>query len=221
MAANGIHSKNQSTAMTSHHPNRILWALGAECLLLLSVLLFLDHFPAWALKTLVIMAVLLPATCYVTLATRPATYFAWLEVFKELRGGFLDAARWLATCFSPQAITRLVRYVAELETCPQNADAWFAASLFPFKLYVLAAVPFLRLSWMIASLFVYQPNWQGYHTAAELIASGYLICCTVLLFGSLLQALFSPRGRSTQTVLTFLLGAMMLWTLFPWRFAGR
>jgi len=207
--------------MTSHHPNRILWALGAECLLLLSVLLFLDRFPAWALKALVILAAALPVIWYVSITMRRSVYFAWRDVFKELGRGFLDAARWLAKCFRPQTITRLVRSVAALETCPKNADAWFAASLFPFKLYVLTAVPFLRLSWAIALKFVSYPNWQGYYAAAELIAIGYLICCTVLLFGSLVQALFCPRGRSTQTVLTFLLGGLMLWTLFPWRFAGR
>jgi hypothetical protein len=107
-----------------------------------------------------------------------------------------------------------------MKACPTTFDDWFALLLFPFKVYVIIAIPFLWTCHAVYSFFSSAPTRMVRSEALPLISTGYAMCLLALLTGALFQSLFSKRGRSTQTVLFFLLGVVMLWML-PWGLAGR
>jgi hypothetical protein len=100
-----------------------------------------------------------------------------------------------------------------MKLCPATGDDRFALFLFPFKLYVVLGLPFLWVC-MVWEYFT-DPGFARfeYAGAAQLLSIGYLQSLFVLLVGALLQALFSQRGRSGNTVLVFLIGIWMFWVL--------
>lgn len=201
--------------MTCSYTKRVLWAFTAECLLLALVFLWLDTFPGWALKTAAAVAVILPVIIYLTIAIKTDVYRSWQGVFVEIRRGLLGAARLLQQSCNTQNVIRLYQSLVKMDLYPRTADAWFALLLLPFKVYVFAALPILHIGYSVAKLLASAPNRRGYQDAAFVIAGGYWWCCLILLLGALLQALFFRRGRATQTVLVFLIGALVLWGILP------
>lgn len=206
--------------MKSNYTKRILWAFVMECLLLVAILLLLDRFPAWVLRTMALVAISLPIICALTIAAKPKVYRTWLMVLRELRLGVVAGFCWLWSCISIKNTQNLARHVRAMNICPTTADDWLALVFFPFKAYVLMAFPFLWVCHAIGTLyFSLAPRLNNFAAAAP-ISAGYALCLPVLLIGALLQALISKQGRSTQTVIVFLLGLLIFWTM-PRALAGR
>lgn len=197
--------------MTHFYTRRILWAFVAECLVLAVILLSLDRFPAWALKTAAAIAIALPLICYLPIAAKPAVYQSWWGVFTEFRLGLLDAARSLRHCFSMQMVTSLYRGILDMELAPKTVDAWFALILFPFKVYVMTALPLLHIWYSWEKFFALEPGRRTFREAAIAFSGHYALCLPILLIGALSQALFFRRGRATETLLVFLVGILMLY----------
>lgn len=206
--------------MTSTFTKRLLLAFGLEGLLLVAILLSLDRFPPWTLKTTAIIAVSLPVICYLAIATKPEVYRAWMRVLREVCLGIMRLSQWLWSCFSIRNAVDLLHRVRGMKACPTSVDDWFAFLFFPFKAYVLLAFPFLWICHALGPLNSASFPRLSSFAASTPIFSGYALCLPVLLIGALLQALFSKRGRSTQTVLVFLLGLLIFWAI-PRELAGR
>lgn len=206
--------------MTYHYTRRMVRVFIGQMIIIASLIAFDEYFPAWVLKTMVAAAVLLPIVAYLTIVVQPPVYHAWQSALRELyhAGAACIAALW--SCFSVKTVLRACRFVATLRTFPSTTDEWVALSLFPFKLYVLMALPFL---WLSCSLTRWvEPrfaNWRFTEVTLN-ISEGYVLCLGILLFGALGQALGSHRGRSTQTVLVFALGVVFFWMLRPWGLVG-
>ena len=205
--------------MTFPHTKRVLWAFGVECLILVAILLSLDWFPAWVLKASAILAICLPIICYLSIATEPTVYRSWLQVGAELRRSLAEGIRSLRRCFSIDTVRRIVRWIGTMKVHPTTFDDWFATLVLPFKVYVIAAIPFLWACHALYSFFSSAPTPMSRSEALPLILTGYALCLLALLIGALFQSLFSERGRATRTILMFLVGIVMLWML-PW-IAGR
>jgi hypothetical protein len=207
--------------MTYHHRRRVLWAFGAECLFIGLVVLLMGRLPNWILMVALIIATGLPIICALAIIAKPEVYHGWQAVIGEVRLGLRDGARWLWGCCSMQNAIRAARSITKMRVCPSTADDWFAVVLLPFKVYALTALPLLRICYWLSKLLLSIPTRSGYYEAVRMVSAGYSLCLPVLLLGALLQAMFSSRGRSTQTVLVFLFGAVMYWALWPWGRAGR
>ncbi len=206
--------------MTYPHTRRLVWAFGAECSIVSAMLIFADHLPAWVFKTGSIVALAIPIVGYATVICEPSVYRAWKQVISELRRGAVAGVRCVGGCFSIKSIVFLTHRITHLKVCPGTVDDWFALVLFPFKVYVLIAVPFL---WAWRALHAFFASDLVRISRADVlwpISAGFAACLAILLAGALLQALFSERGRSTQTLLVFLVGLCFFWSLWPWGAIG-
>jgi len=201
--------------MTLHHTRRVLWAFGLECVIFITILLSLDRFPSWLLTVCAIVAIALPIICYLTIVAEPAVYRSWMELGQELCRSTVTGIGLLWEFLSIETIRKVIRLVREMKTYPSTFDDWFALLLFPFKVYVIVAIPFMWSCHAIYSVFSVAPSRMGRSEALPVILTGHAWCLLALLSAALFQSLFSKRGRSTQTVLIFLLGLVMLWML-PW-----
>jgi hypothetical protein len=83
------------------------------------------------------------------------------------------------------------------------------------------ATPFLLLARWTYRLLLPQFAYLRFPDATRAISQGYIFCLGILLIGALVQAICSRRGRSTQTMLVFLLGVVFFYALRPWGTVGR
>jgi hypothetical protein len=191
-----------------------------QMILIASLLAFDEYFSPWVLKVTVATAFLLPIAAYITIVAQPSVYHAWYAALREVYVFGLSCITAIWSCLRISSAKRVWHFVATLPVFPSTADGWVALSLFPFKLYVLMALPFLWLFCHLMHLVGPRFAHMRFPEATFAISEGYVLCLAVLLFGALMQALFSRRGRSHQTVLVFALGVFLLWMLRPWGTIG-
>jgi hypothetical protein len=196
--------------MTLQHTRRVLWAFGLESAIFVAISLFLDRIPSWLLTVSAIVAVILPIIFYLTIIVDPAVYRSWLELGGEIYTFILTGLGFIRECFTLKTIRKLIYLVRTMKICPATFDDWVALSLFPFKTYVFMAVPFLWSCHFFYSVFSGDHHRMRGSDAFFFILNGYLLSFLVLLIGALFQALFSNRGRATQTLLVFFLGLIMI-----------
>jgi hypothetical protein len=190
-------------------------------ILIASLFAFNECLPSWVLRIMVTAALLLPIVAYLTVIAEPPVARAWQSSLRELCHFGAFCIRALLASFSLWSVYKLCRWVVTLRVFPVTLDDWIALLLFPFKVFVLMALPFLWLSCSLMRLVEPQLRYARFPQAIIPIAEGYVLCLGILLFGALLQALFSRRGRSTQTVTMFLVGVVFLWMSRPWGIVVR
>ena len=196
-------------------------AFVGQMLCVAAVVALSEHLPSWVLGMLLGAALLLPLAAYVTIAAQPPVYRAWQSALRELYHFGAVCITAVPRCFSLKRISRLCRLAVPVRTFPATSDEWTAFLLFPFKVFVLAALPFLWVSGFLVRLAEPRLRYARFPEAMFAISEGYVLCLGMLLLGALLQALFSRRGRSTQTVFVFLVGVVFLWMLRSWGISGR
>lgn len=186
----------------------MVWVFIGQVLLIGCLLVFDAVIPPWLLGLMVATALLLPILAYLTILAQRQVWRAWLTTLRDTCDFVASCFATLLDCFRRRSIWRFWRFVRSLRRCPSTGDEWVKLSLFPFKLYVLMAVPFLWLSGLVAGLV--EPGFADLDRTQVTfaISAGYLLCLAVLLFGALVQALFSRRGRSSQTVFVFVVGVV-------------
>jgi hypothetical protein len=202
--------------MTCKNTSRMVGAFLVQMILVASLFALSEHFSLWVLRIMIAAALLLPVVAYLTIFVQPLVYRAWRSALLELwhLGTFYIVA--LLGCFRLKSIVRLCRSVVSLRAFPVTSDERVALLLFPFKVFVLMALPFLWLSCSFVRLVEPQLRYVRFPEAMLPITECYVLCLAILLFGALVQALFSHRGRSSQTVFVFLLGIVLLWMFRPW-----
>jgi len=202
--------------MTYRNTRRMVGAFLGQMMLVAALFAFNEHFPPWVLKIMVAAALLVPLVTYLTILAQPPVHRAWHSALRELYllGAFSITA--LLACFSLKSILRLCREVVTLRVFPATSDERVALLLFPFKVFVLGALPFLWLSCSLVRWVEPRPRYLRFPEAIFAISEGYVLWLGILLFGALLQALFSRRGHPVQTVSVFLVGVVFLWMLRPW-----
>lgn len=181
-----------------------------ECVILIAMLMFLDRFPAWILTVCGMVALALPIVCYLTVVADPVVYRSWLDVGDQFRRFMVTGVRVLRASLSIDTIRKGLGLLRGMKICPTTSDDWFAFFLFPFKVYVVVAIPFVWSFLAVNSLFSVAPGRMLQFGVYILTCECYILCLLVLLTGALLQALFSKRGYSAQTILLFVLGVMMM-----------
>jgi hypothetical protein len=206
--------------MTHEYTRRMVWAFIGQMTLIVSLFAFIDCFPSWVLKVMVAATFLLPIGAYITIAVRPPVYHAWQSTLHEMFEFGSSCITELRGCFRLRTILRVWQFVTTLRAFPGTADEWGALFLFPFKLYVLMALPFLWLSVSVRHLIEPRFAYVRFAEATYAVSEGYVLCLAILLVGALVQALFSHRGRSSQTLLMFALGVLFLRLLRPWGMFG-
>lgn len=190
-------------------------AFTGEMILIAALFAFGEEFPSWVREAAMAAAFLLPIGAYITIVVQPSVYHTWQSALRETFEFGSSCITSLRRCFSLRSIVRVWRFVATLRAFPGTADEWGALFLFPFKLYVAMALPFLWLS--RSMVHVVEPRFAHarFSEATFAISEGYVLCLAVLMVGALMQALFSRRGRSSQTLLVFAVGVAFLWMLTP------
>ncbi len=183
-------------------------------LMLIAILFaFVDYLPSWILRMLVLAAAILPLVAYLTIIVQPPVYHAWQSLLRSLYHAGVSFITTLWGWFSVKSVVRVCHLVRNLRTFPSTPDAWVALVLFPFKVFVLMAIPFL---WGYCSLMRWVEPRSAYlrfREATFAISGVYILCLGILLLGALVQALFCHRGRSTQTVCVFVVGFILMWML--------
>jgi hypothetical protein len=191
-------------------------AFLGQMILVASLFAFNEHFSSWVLRIMVAAALLIPVVAYLTILAQPPVYRAWRSALRELCHAGASCIAALLGCFSLKSIFRLCGLVVRLRVFPVTSAERVALLLFPFKVFVLMALPFLWLSCSFVRLVEPQLRYVRFPEAILPITECYVLCLGILLFGALVQALFSHRGRSSQTVFVFLLGIVLLWMFRPW-----
>ena len=207
--------------MTCRNTRRMIWVFSGQLVLIACLVVFADHLPSWSIKVATTTAVLLPVAVYLAICREPAVCRAWRQAFREIWDFGWACAASLWRCLSVQSLVRVGRSVVTLRIFPNDSDAWVALPLFPFKLYVFMAAPFLWLARWIYGFFFPQFAYLRFPEATHAISQGYVLSLGILLIGALTQSLCSRRDRSTQTVLVLLLGAIFFCALHPWGTVGR
>jgi hypothetical protein len=202
--------------MTYQNTRRMVGAFLGQMILVASLFAFSEHFSLWVLRIMIAAALLLPVVAYLTIFVQPLVYRAWRSALLELWHWGTSYIVAFLKCFRPKSIVRLCRLVVRLRAFPVTSDERAALLLFPFKVFVLMALPFLWLSCSIVRLVEPQLRYVRFPEAILPITECYVLCLGILLIGALLQALFSRRGRSTQTVFVFLVGIALFWMFRPW-----
>ena len=198
----------------------MVWAFIGQMTLIVSLFAFIDCFPSWVLKVMVASALLLPIGAYITIVVRPQVYHAWQSTLREMFEFGSLCITALLGFFRLGTILRVWQFFTTLRTFPGTADEWGALFLFPFKIYVLVALPFLWLAVSVRHLIEPRFAHVRFAEATYAVSEGYVLCLMILLVGALVQALFSHRGRSSQTLLMFALGVLFLRLLLPWGVFG-
>jgi hypothetical protein len=107
-----------------------------------------------------------------------------------------------------------------MKILPSSKDERIALALFPFKAYVVMALPFLDICrWCKAT---YLPRFYGYPEEATWdVSTGYELCLMALLLGALVQAIRGPRWSLARTVAFLVLGFVIYERLYPWGMLRR
>jgi hypothetical protein len=207
--------------MAYQNTRRMVGAFIGQMILIACLIAFDDFLPSWVPKLTGAAALLLPVAAYLTIVAQPGVYHAWQTALRETYEFGSSSFAALRESIGLKSVFRAWRFVTTLKAFPSTGDDRFALLLFPFKLYVLIAMPFLWLS-CLAFRFV-EPRFVHlrFPEGTSAISEGYVLCLSMLLFGALGQALFSQRGRSTQTVFTLVVGILFFWMLWPWGTIGR
>jgi hypothetical protein len=201
--------------MTCQNTKRMVRVFMGQMILVASLFAFDEYLSSWVLRTMIATALLLPLIAYLTIFAQPPVYRAW-------KSGLLELYQFGSFCIttalgylSLKSIFRLCRFVLSLRLLPVTSDEWAALLLFPFKVFVVVALPFLWLSCSLVQLIEPRLRYARFPEAIFVLSEGYALCLGILLFGALLQALFSHRGRSTQTLFVFFVGVAFFWMLRP------
>ncbi|MGH7968286.1 MAG: hypothetical protein ACREIC_06105, partial [Limisphaerales bacterium] len=120
----------------------------------------MDYFPGGVMAAALAVALSLPVICFFTIAVQPSVYLAWLDCFRQIRSARVELVIKLWRCLSRENAIHVARSIARMKVCPATADDWFALLLFPFKAYVLMAIPFLTLG--RAVIMVLAPSARGH-----------------------------------------------------------
>jgi hypothetical protein len=192
---------------------RMVWAFLGQLILIACLYVTGDFLAPGAIKIAVVIIILLPFLAFLTVIAQPAVYRAWGEALGELFEAAVASARAVRNWLRLATLIRLWHAILKLPAFPRTADGLFALVLFPCKVYVALAFPFLVLT--SCALTVHEPRFAygSSSDAKTFLLEGYALSLVVLLLGALLQSLFSRRGRSTQTVLMFLLGLAFMWLM--------
>jgi len=207
--------------MTRQNTRRMIGVFIGQLILVASLVAFADYLPSWSIALATTAVVLLPLIAYFTILAEPAVYRAWGSALRETWDFGRASVVSLWRCLSVRNTVRVWQSIVSLKVFPDTGDAWVALSLFPFKLYVLMATPFLLLARWLYRLLLPQFAYLRFPEATRAISEGYLFCLGVLLVGALVQALFSSRGHSTQTMRVMVLGVVFFYVLRPWGMFGR
>jgi hypothetical protein len=111
-----------------------------------------------------------------------------------------------------------------MKTFPSTKDEQLALVVFPFKVYIILAYPFLMVCIKVRSLFE-QPRFlyllrNPAHEATYAVSTVYFLCLVVLLVGALVQSICCQRGRALQTIGFFVVGCFIFWSFRPWGTIG-
>jgi hypothetical protein len=199
--------------MTYRHTRRMVRMFIGQLMLIAILFAFDDRLPPRILRMMVFAAAILPLVAYLTIIVQPPVYHAWQSLLRELYHAGVSFIATLWSWFSIKTVVRFCQFVINLRTFPSTPDAWVALVLFPFKVFVLMAIPFL---WGYCSLMRWVEPRSAYlrfREATFAISGVYILCLGILLLGALVQALFCHRGRSTQTVCVFVVGFILMWML--------
>jgi len=199
----------------------MIGSLIGQVVLIAILVAFVDYFPSWLTRLLLTGAVLLPMVVFFRTIRQPAVYQAWHSALRETWEFGLAGPVSLWRCLSVRNLVRVWQAIVALKVFPDTGDAWGALLLFPFKVYVVMAMPFLWLARLAIRLIDPQFAYLRFPEATYAISQVYVLCLAVLLVGALVQGLFSRRGRSSSTVLVFLLGVVFFYGLRPWGMVGR
>jgi len=194
----------------------MLWAFIGQIMLIGLLLAFVDHFPSWLLKIMVVTAGSLPIAVYLSIIRQPLVYHAWQAALWDLFHGGVSCLAALWGCLRVRTIFRVYHHVASLKVFPDAPDAWAALALFPFKVYVLMAMPFLWLSYSLVGWLDPRVAYTFVPEAAIAVSGSYVLCLIILLFGALAQALCGHRDRPTRTLVVVIVGFVLLRTLSSW-----
>jgi len=199
----------------------MIGSLLGQVFLIAILVAFVDCLPQWLTRLLLTAAVLLPMAVFFRVITQPAVYRAWHSALRETWEFGLACLVSLWRCLSVRNLVRVGQSIVSLRVFPDSGDAWGALFLFPFKVYVVMAMPFLWLARSAIRLIDPEFVYLRFPEATYAISQVYVLCLAVLVVGALAQALFSRRGRSSSTVLVFLLGVVFFYGLRPWGMFGR
>jgi len=96
-------------------------------------------------------------------------------------------------------------------TLPKTLDEWLALALFPFKVWVLVALPFDA----IFGAYVSAHHVRYGRTALGMgVMKGYMISVAILLMGALIQSVVCKRGTATRTLLYAVWGAILFFAAY-------
>ncbi len=90
---------------------------------------------------------------------------------------------------------------------PQSKSAWGQFVLFPFKAYVVVAVP-------LAFLIPNNEPKHGNNESIALVLPGYLVCLGVLVVGGILQSIYGARQQGRISFA--FAAAALLACVWPW-----
>ncbi len=201
------------------HPNtkRMVLVFIGQLILIACVFEFDELFPSWILKLMAAAALGIPVVAYLTVFAQPHVYYAWRSLVRDIFDFVWHCITSLWLCCSLKSMIRAWRNIRSLRTFPSTTDEWVAVVVFPFKAYVLLSYPFL-----VTCIVLMRPDrYVRYTEATFAVSQGYVLCLAILLFGSLVQAVFCQRGRASQTIIFFFLGCLIFWSFRPWGAIGR
>jgi hypothetical protein len=92
-----------------------------------------------------------------------------------------------------------------MSVLPNTRDEWIALPLFPFKAWVLVAIPFYLL---VRSYALAQQVRYGTGELALIVMGGYMLSVAVLLMGAFIQSIVSTRGTAARTVIFAVVGIL-------------
>lgn len=98
-----------------------------------------------------------------------------------------------------------------LTILPKSKDEWIALAVFPFKVWVLVALPFFTFF----SAYVSAEHVRYGTTAlGEAVISGYMLSILALLAGAVIQSIFCERGAATRTSLYAVASIVLVFTFY-------
>src|SRR5262249_26367642 len=94
---------------------------------------------------------------------------------------------------------------------PKTRDEWIALPLFPFKAWILTALPFYSA---FSSYTTAEHVRYGTGSLGEVVIGGYMLSVPVLLIGALIQSIVCRRGAATRTVLYAVASMILIFTVY-------
>ncbi len=94
---------------------------------------------------------------------------------------------------------------------PKTSSEWLALPLFPFKAWVVTALPVYLLFGIYSASQV--PTSYNTGVVASAVVAGYVLSAAALLLGALVQSIFCERGTATRTAAYAAAGIILVWLM--------